>query len=103
MEGGCILGGMTRTRFNTFATCGLALALAACATANTAQQNLAYDRWAKCRSPYTQLQQIGLDGQIGFMFSNSADRDDVLQCLGEANRTGPPLPAPRTSRPPGGP
>jgi hypothetical protein len=90
----------TRTISGAF---GLALALAACAAANTPQQNLAYDRWEKCRSPYTQLQQIGLDGQIGFMISNSSDRDQVLQCLAEASRTGPPLPTPWTSRPPGGP
>ncbi len=94
---------MKTTRFNLSAALGLALALTACATANTPQQNLAYDRWAKCRSPYTQLQQIGLDGQIGFMISNSSDRDEVLQCLADANRTGPPLPTPWTSRPPGGP
>jgi hypothetical protein len=94
---------MTTTGFSFSAAFGLALALTACATANTPQQNLAYDRWAKCRSPYTQLQQVGLDGQIGFMISNSSDRDEVLRCLADANRTGPPLPAPSTSRPPGGP
>ena len=94
---------MTTTR-TVSATFGLAFALAACATtANTPQQDLGYDRWQKCRTPYTQLQQIGLDGQIGFMYTSGADRDNVLQCLAEASRTGPPLPTPWTSRPPGGP
>ena len=81
----------------------LAIILGACATANTPQQNLAYERWAKCVSPYVQLERIDLDGRIAFQFSNSAGREEVLQCLGEAGRTGPPLPEPRTLRPVGGP
>jgi hypothetical protein len=80
-----------------------ALTLGACASANTPQQNLAYERWDKCRTPYTQLQEVGLDGRIGFMFTNSADRQDVLQCLADAGRTGSPLPEPWTVRPTGGP
>jgi hypothetical protein len=81
----------------------LALAVSACASANTPQQNLAYERWEKCRSAYTQLQDVGLDGRISFMFSNDADRRDVLGCLAQADGTGPRLPAPSTTRPPGGP
>jgi hypothetical protein len=80
-----------------------ALSLGACATANTPQQNLAYERWAKCALPYVQLERIDGDGRISFMFSGSADLAAVLQCLGEASRTGPPLPEPLTVRPPGGP
>ena len=82
----------------------LALALGACATAaNTPQQNLAYERWARCKSAYVQIEQISLDGRITFQFSNSADRQAVVRCLTEAGRTGSPLPEPVSVRPPGGP
>jgi hypothetical protein len=91
------------TAVHIIGTCCLALALGACATANTPQQNLAYERWEKCRVPYTQLKDVGLDGGITFIVTNGGDRQDVLQCLAQANRTGPPLPEPRTIRPPGGP
>ena len=101
--GGCILAVVWRVAFAIVGAGGLALALGACATANTPQQNLAYDRWAKCSSAYVQIQQIDLDGRITFLFTNSADRDQILQCLAEASRTGPPLPAPATVRPAGGP
>jgi hypothetical protein len=83
--------------------CGLALALGACATTNTPQQNLAYERWSKCAAAYVQLEQISVDGRITFQFSNSADRLQVVQCLAEAGRTGSPLPDPIAVRPPGGP
>ena len=81
----------------------LVLALGACATANTPQQDLAYERWARCTSPYVTLQWVTVDGQIGFMFSSAADRRATVQCLTEAGRTGPPLPAPVAVRPPSGP
>jgi len=79
------------------------LALGACATANTPQQNLAYERWARCNSAYVQLQGIDVDGRITFMFTSSSDRQEVFRCLAEAGRTGPPLPEPQGVRPPGGP
>ena len=82
----------------------LALALGACATAaNTPQQNLAYERWARCKSAYVQIEQVSLNGRITFQFSNAADRNAVVQCLTEAGRTGSPLPEPVSVRPPGGP
>lgn len=85
-------------------SCCLALALGACATvANSPQQNLAYERWSKCASAYVQLEYISVDGRITFQFSNSADRQAVVQCLADAGRTGPPLPEPVAVRPPGGP
>jgi hypothetical protein len=84
------------------ALAALAATLGACA-ANTPQQALAYERWARCNAPYVSLEGIGVDGQITFQFSNSAARDETFRCLAEAGRSGPPLPAPRGVRPPGGP
>lgn len=81
----------------------LALALGACATANTPQQNLAYERWAKCSAAYVQLERVDVDGRISFMVSDSAGQQEVFRCLAEAGRAGPPLPEPRAVRPPGGP
>ena len=81
----------------------LALALTACATANTPAQNLAYDRWAKCEAPYTQLEGVALDGRITFLASSSSDQRNVLQCLADAGKNGPPLPEPIAVRPRGGP
>ena len=90
--------------FGIGGSCCLAVALGACATAaNTPQQDLAYERWARCTVAYVQLQQISLDGRITFQVSNSADRNAVVQCLTEAGRTGSPLPAPIAVGPPGGP
>ena len=81
----------------------LAIALGGCAGANTPQQNLAYERWARCGSPFVQLERVEPDGRISFLYSNPGGRQEVLQCLGEAGRGGPPLPEPRALRPPGGP
>jgi hypothetical protein len=77
--------------------------LAACAATNTPEQTTAYARWAKCGSPYVQLERIGVDGRITFMFSNPAAREEIVDCLAEAGRGGPQLPAPIAIRPPGGP
>jgi hypothetical protein len=60
-----------RTAVNIIEACCLALALGACAAANTPQQNLAYERREKCRAPYTQLEDVGLDGSISFMVTFS--------------------------------
>jgi len=73
---------------------GLALLLAACAIANTPQQELAYARWAECNSPAGRLVRIDLDGRITFKYSSAGGRQEVLQCLAEAGRAGPPLPEP---------
>lgn len=81
----------------------LALAVGACATANTPQQDLAYARWARCASAFVQLERVDLDGRISFQYSDSAGRHQVLGCLAEAGRGGPALPEPRGVRPPGGP
>ena len=79
------------------------LALGACAIANTAQQDLAYARWATCHAPYAQLERVDIDGRITFLASNSATRQSVLDCLAGAAQTGPPLPEPIAIRPSGGP
>lgn len=79
-----------------------ALALSACATANTPAQNLAYDRWAKCGQPGAQLNGIDASGRITFIFSNGSAKDDTLRCLAEAGRSGPALPEPVSIHPAGG-
>jgi len=79
-----------------------ALVLGACATANTPQENLAYDRWASCDTPGAQLQRVDLDGRITFVISNASTQEAVLRCLAEAGRSGPPLPAPVAVHPAGG-
>jgi hypothetical protein len=84
-------------------SCGFALFLGACAITNTPQQALAYARWATCNAPYVSLERVDLDGRITFRFSSEGGRQEVLQCLTEAGRTGPSLPEPVGVRPPGGP
>jgi hypothetical protein len=74
--------------------CGLALFLGACVIVNTPQQDLAYARWAKCDSPYTALLRVDLDGRITFRVTSPGARQEILQCLAEAGRAGPPLPEP---------
>jgi hypothetical protein len=81
----------------------LLLALGACASLNTPQQELAYTRWARCNIAYVQLDRIDVDGRIIFQVTSSAGRQEVLQCLAEAGRGGPALPEPLAIRPPGGP
>ena len=88
--------------FARVAAAGLALVLGACASANTPQQNLAYERWAKCDPPGAELQRIDLDGRITFVISNASTQAAVLGCLAEAGRGGPPLPAPVAIHPAGG-
>jgi hypothetical protein len=83
-------------------SCGCAFFLAACAIANTPQQDLAYARWAKCNAPYVQLEHVDLDGRITFWLSNGKSQE-VLQCLAAASRTGPLLPEPLGVCPPKGP
>jgi len=83
-------------------SCGCALFLGACGIANTPQQDLAYARWAKCSSTGT-LERVDLDGRIIFRYTTAGDREEIVQCLAEAGRTGPPLPEPAGLRPPGGP
>ena len=84
------------------AVIGLGLALGACATANTPQQALAYERWAKCMSPYTQMEGVGVDGRITFQATSGSAQQEVVQCLADAGRNGPSLPEPRVVRPVGG-
>jgi len=83
-------------------SCGFALFLGACAIANTSQQDPAYARWTKCNAPYVQLDRVDVDGRITFRFSTAGSRQEVLQCLAEAGRTGPPLPEAVGVPPPGG-
>jgi hypothetical protein len=84
-------------------SCWVALVVGACTIANTPQQDLAYARWAKCDSSFpVMLERVDLDGRITFWLS-SARSHEVLQCLAEAGRTGPPLPEPLGVCPPKGP
>jgi hypothetical protein len=81
----------------------LALFLGACSTiANTPQQDLAYERWAKCHSPFGSLVDVDLDGRITFRYTIAGEQQEILQCLAEASRTGPPLPEAVGVHPPGG-
>jgi hypothetical protein len=73
-------------------SCGFAHVLGACAIANTPQQELAHERWGKCNVPFVRLDRITPHGQITFDFTGPSARREVLQCLAEANRTGPKLP-----------
>jgi hypothetical protein len=74
-----------------------------CAIANTPEQELAYARWARCNSPDGQLERIDVNGRIVFRYSRPGGREAIAQCLAEAGRAGPPLPAPLALGPPGGP
>jgi hypothetical protein len=96
-------GQLRRTLKAVVRSCGCALFLGACAIANTPQQDLAYARWAKCNAPYVSLDRVDVDGRITFTFSSEGTRQEVLQCLAEAGRTGPPLPTPVGVPPPSGP
>ena len=76
----------------------LSLTLGACAAApNALQQNLAYERWAKCNTAYANLQYVDLDGQMTVRISNTSTAQDVSQCLAEAGQGGPPLRHPCSS------
>jgi hypothetical protein len=97
------MGTSTQSPIRVAAWVGLVVAAGACATANTPQQELAYERWAGCGTGFVQLDRVDLDGRIRFTFTDSAGRRAVLECLADAGRTGPPLPEPLGSRPPGGP
>ena len=77
--------------------------MGACGIANTPQQDLAYARWAQCNSTSATLERVGLDGQITFRYTTAGDRQEIVQCLADAGRTGPQLPAPVGVRPVGGP
>ena len=96
-------GEFLRTLKALVGSCGCALCLGACAISNTPQQDLAYARWAKCNAPYVSLERVDLDGRITFKISNEGSRQQVLQCLAEAGRPGPPLPEPVGVYPPSGP
>ena len=98
MKPPCVL----KTAYASIVASGLTLALGACATANTPQQNLAYERWARCGQPGAQLQGIDLSGRITFIFSNASALDETRRCLAEAGQAGSPLPEPVTIHPAGG-
>ena len=96
-------GQLLRTLKAGVGSCGCALFLGACAIANTPQQDLAYERWAKCNAAYVELEWIDLDGRITFRYSTEGGRQEVLRCLADAGRGGPPLPDAVGRRPPSGP
>jgi hypothetical protein len=102
---GHVLGSRPRTTRDRLlrGAVGLAVFLGACATMNTPQQDLAYERWAKCNAPYVQLEWIDLDGRITFRYSTEGGRQEVLRCLADAGRGGRPLPDAVGMRPPSGP
>lgn len=81
----------------------VAIFLSACTIANTPQQELAYNRWAKCNSRSATLERVDLDGRIMFRYTTAGGRQEIVQCLAEAERAGPPLPEPIGVRPVGGP
>ena len=96
-------GKLLRTSIAVAGLCWVAIFLGACTIANTPQQDLAYARWAKCDSSFpVVLERVDLDGRITFWLS-SARSQEVLQCLAEAGRAGPPLPEPLGVCPPKGP
>jgi hypothetical protein len=80
----------------------LALVLGACAIANTPLQDLAYERWARCAEPPSQLRQVDVDGRITFVAGDPSGRETISRCLAEAGRTGPRLPEPQVIIPAGG-
>jgi hypothetical protein len=85
------------------ASCGFVFSLGGCATvANTPEQDLAYERWAKCKSPFVLLEWLEVDGRITFRYNSASAQQEVLQCMAAANRSGPPLPEPVGVRPPNG-
>ncbi|MCI0548281.1 MAG: hypothetical protein L0027_13475 [Candidatus Rokubacteria bacterium] len=72
-----------------------ALAIGGCTFATTPAQDLAYQRWAECRSPTSgaQLGQIDAAGRIRFQ-ALTHERQEILGCLARASAAGPPLPDP---------
>lgn len=85
------------------AIAALGLVLTGCASVNTTQQNLAYERWTKCEAPYSALDRVDPDGRITFNYSSSSTGQAIFQCLAAASQAGPPLPAPVGIRPTAGP
>jgi hypothetical protein len=92
----------TRSRLRRGAV-EFAVILGACAMTNSPQQDLAYTRRAKCNAPYVQLDWVDLDGRITFRYSTEGGRQEVLPCLADAGRAGPPRPDAVGVRPPSGP
>jgi len=81
------------------------LAVGCASLANTPAQDLAWSRWAACRTQVTgaELNWIQLDGRIAFWYGGPSDGQAMLECLGRAAKDGPALPAPTSeSRPSGG-
>jgi hypothetical protein len=78
-------------------------ALGGCGTTATPEQDLGYARWARCGTAFARLERVDLDGRITFQYSDASERGQIVECLAEAGRAGPPLPEPRGVRPPGGP
>jgi hypothetical protein len=94
---------MTEWRIRRVSACALPLLLGACTLANTPQQDLAYAQWEKCSTLGGSLERIDLSGRITFRYTSPAGREEIRQCLDEAGRAGPPLPAPVGVGLPGGP
>jgi hypothetical protein len=75
------------------------LAGAACASIqNTEAQNLAESRLQACTrlGATIRVTSVAPNGQIRFYYAAASDRAQMLECLGNASRQGPPLPEPLT-------
>jgi hypothetical protein len=74
----------------------VALAAAGAPVRNTPAQDLAWERWARCRpaASFGDVLGIDTDGRIRFQVVSGYDRDRLLACLAAEQAAGPPLPAP---------
>jgi hypothetical protein len=85
------------TRAPSFVLLTVLLLMAGCASlANTEAQHIAEQRWRACQgqAPFVLLLSIDTDGRIRFRHAVPTDRVAMLQCLSDANQTGPRLPEP---------
>ncbi len=88
------------------ATVALGFLMAACASVhNTPEQDLAWNRWAVCRSQISgaDVRLVQLDGRISFWCDGIGDCFAMRDCLRQAGKDGPMLPEPLFDvRPKGG-
>ena len=80
------------------ASTSLALALLGgncAAIKNTPAQDEAWNRWAACRGQVLgpDIRYVQLDGRITFWSNGPADGLAMLDCLAQAGKNGPALPA----------
>jgi hypothetical protein len=83
----------------------LSALISGCASlANTPEQDLAWSRWAICRTqvPGADVRRVQTDGRIFFWFSGPADAQGMVACLRQAGKDGPALPDATPEPRPGG-